>query len=117
MAKSKNVAAPAASAPAAPVLYTLNDKALAMSGAQASNTLQGILPKGNGKDWRQNSATQAPNTRVLALAHLVAQVGDTFTAEQFLTSMAEHKKTATGTWTPASRFKAFVKSGYVVPKA
>lgn len=94
-------------------VYSLNDKALALATAEiAGNTLQ-TPEKGLGRAWRQAGYT-ASNTRVGALATVLAACGESFTAEQAQAALTAAKKDGLnlGTGTPRSYVAAFIKNGY-----
>jgi hypothetical protein len=112
MSKSKkDVVAEVVPAIVDTTVYTLGEKALGMAMAETvGDTKQRLFPKQ--KDWR-SAGKLAPNTRAKALAVVLAQCGDTFTADQVMVALKDAKALDQGaSWTPASRFKAFVANGY-----
>jgi hypothetical protein len=108
MAKQKEVAV------SAPVLFTLNDKARAMAELEIGGPTLQTPEKGLGKAWRQAGFTR-PNTRVAALAAILATCGDEFTAPAAESALAAAKKEGLnlGTGSPRSYVVAFIKNGYL----
>jgi hypothetical protein len=97
-----------------PVLFTLNDKARAMAELEIGGPTLQTPGKGLGKGWRLAGYTQ-PNTRVAALAAILATCGDKFTAPDAEAALASAKKEGLnlGTGSPRSYVVAFIKNGYL----
>lgn len=95
-----------------PEVYTLNDKALALSAIVAPMATLQTPDKALGRAWRSAAYTQ-PNTRVAALATILAVAP--CTAEQAQAALAAGKLAGLnlGTGTPRSYVKAFIKNGYM----
>lgn len=95
--------------------YTLNEKALELaSSVEAPGFTLQTPDKGLGKAWRA-AGHKAPNTRVYALATILANCGETFTQEQAeaaLKAARDAKVLNLGTGSPRSYAVAFVKNGY-----
>lgn len=110
MAKQSAVAAPAQVA--APV-YALNDKAAAMAALVIGTPTLQTPAKGLGKTWRAAGHTAA-NTRVGALAAILAGTDGTFTADAAQAVLAAEKLAGLnlGTGSPRSYVAAFIKNGY-----
>jgi hypothetical protein len=110
MKKQTVVSTPATDAP----VYTLNEKAMGMAELViGTNTLQTPAGQKLGREWRKAGHT-APNTRVAALAMVLAECGTEFTAEQAQAALTAGKASGLnlGTGTPRSYVAAFVKNGY-----
>lgn len=98
--------------------YVLGEKAAALVAAeQVKATLQAPT-KGLGREWRAPGYTAA-NTRVGALAAVLAYAGERFTAEQAQQALIKAKTEGLnlGTGSPRSYVVAFVKNGYFAPVA
>jgi hypothetical protein len=106
------VAAPAVDAP----LYALNEKAQAMAELVVGTPTLQTPAKGLGKAWRAAGHT-APNTRVAALAAILAGTDGQFTAEKAQAVLTAEKAQGLnlGTGTPRSYVAAFIKNGYFTP--
>jgi len=100
--------------------YSLNGPAmqLASQGHNAGATLQKSGdPKLSDPNWRSNGH-KATNTRAIALATIVQELGSGFAAAEAQACLAKwHKAGALhlGSGTPASYVKAFIKNGYFAP--
>jgi hypothetical protein len=102
-----------AEATTATPVYTLNEKAAAMAALVVGMPTLQTPAKGLGRAWR-TAGYQAPNTRVAALAAILAECNDVFTAETAQAVLTEAKANGLnlGTGTPRSYVAAFVKNGY-----
>ena len=106
---------------AQPVMYTLNEKAVALAalGLQAGPTLQAPPGEKLGAAWRAPKYT-ASNTRAGALAAILAATQDgAISALGAQNALQDAKKDGLnlGTGTPRSYVKAFIANGYLSPRA
>jgi hypothetical protein len=114
MKKKADITAPATDAP----VYTLNEKAQAMAELVIGTPTLQTPAKGLGRAWRAAGHT-APNTRVAALAAILASTDGQFTAEKAQAVLTAEKAAGLnlGTGTPRSYVAAFIKNGYFAPRA
>jgi len=108
----------AAAQPSNAPRYNLNGPArkLADEGHNAAPTLQ-KLGKDTDPAWRSHGY-KATNTRAIALAVILQDLGTGFTASEAQACLAKYHKAGAlnlGSGTPASYVKAFVKNGYFAP--
>lgn len=108
----------AAAQPSTAPRYALNApaRALADQGHEAAPTLQ-KLGKDTDPAWRTHGY-KATNTRAIALAVILQELGQGFTAGEAQAVLSKHHKAGhlnLGSGTPASYVKAFVKNGYFAP--
>jgi hypothetical protein len=95
------------------VLFTLNDKAMALASAEIGTPTLQTPDKGLGKAWRAAGFTR-PNTRVAALATVLQECGEEFSAAEAEAALRAAKADGLnlGTGSPRSYVVAFIKNGY-----
>jgi len=95
------------------VRFTLNEKAMTLASQEIGAATLQTPDKGLGKAWRTAGFTR-PNTRVAALATVLATCGEEFSAADAEAALRAAKADGLnlGTGSPRSYVVAFIKNGY-----